>query len=69
MSKRHFIALADALKTLLPALHDEREQQLVISTLAEFCARQNPRFDGYLWRNYIAGNCGPGGGRVKGEGK
>jgi hypothetical protein len=33
--------------------------------LADFCASQNSRFDRERWLGYIAGECGPNGGKVK----
>ena len=64
MTKKHFIALADAIKK-----HDGicdgkfNDQQMV--TLANFCASQNPRFNRQRWIEYIAGKCGKNGGKVK----
>ena len=62
MSKKHFIALADAIRT-----HNDRAglMQLLprqIEMLANFCASTNPRFNRERWINYIAGKCGPNGG-------
>lgn len=62
MTKRHFIALADAIRE-----HNEAgrptpfslDQQL---SLAKFCAAQNPAFNRQRWLDYIAGKCGPSGG-------
>lgn len=34
-----------------------------LETLAAFCKRQNGNFDRELWLAYIAGECGPSGGR------
>jgi hypothetical protein len=33
--------------------------------LANFCQAQNPDFNRKLWLDYIAGNCGPNGGKIK----
>ena len=71
MSKKHFIALADCLRELVvfdmqqygatvPMLH----YQTVIDALADFCASQNPAFDRLRWLRYIAGECGPNGGKL-----
>jgi len=60
MTKKDFIALADAIKRegkLFTGFH--------LSVLADFCKQQNPQFDRARWLNYIAGKCGPGGGKVK----
>lgn len=34
-------------------------------TLAIFCKSNNPRFKEQVWLDYIAGKCGPHGGKVK----
>ena len=73
MTKKDFIALADCLRA-----HNERNLNAFgvnagrmnfssecIGTLADFCARQNPRFNRQLWMEYIAGKCGPNGGSIK----
>lgn len=36
-----------------------------LNTLADFCHFQNPSFDRHRWLDYIAGKCGPNGGRIK----
>ena len=73
MTKKHFIALADAIReynrnafkagsnTVSP-LQFGHTQLLV---LADFCAASNPRFNRERWLAYIAGECGPNGGKVK----
>lgn len=69
MTKKHFIALADALKTanlpfqqvgVVPGLEPFGPYQLEI--LADFCEQQNPRFNRERWISYINGECGPSGG-------
>lgn len=63
MTKKNFIALADAIRAhnaTLPA----NAQNVPISILADFCATQNPNFDRQRWLDYIAGNCGASGGKV-----
>lgn len=57
MSKKHFIALADFIKST-PALNNPD----VIDGLTAFCAEQNPNFNATRFINYIAGLCGPNGG-------
>ena len=72
MSRKDFIALADVIRA-----HNKRAQAIfgansqrmsfsleTLDTLADFCAKQNPRFDRALWLDYIAGKCGPRGGKV-----
>jgi len=58
MTKKHFIALADALRGLdVPPR--------VLDALCEFCKDQNWRFNESRFRGYLAGECGPCGGAVK----
>ena len=61
MTKKHFIALADVIKDA-PSLFNDTAR----FALARFCGRQNPQFNEKRWLAYIAGECGPSGGRVKG---
>jgi hypothetical protein len=63
MTKKHFIALADAViehnkHDINPFTPDQ------LATLAKFCWRQNPRFYSGRWFDYIAGVCGPNGGAI-----
>ena len=55
MSKKHFIALADAVRPL--NLNPEQ-----LSGLADFCSQQNPLFKRDRWLGYVAGTCGKNGG-------
>jgi len=63
MTKKHFIALADAIreqnKTPRPFLTDQIDQ------LAWFCQSQNSNFNRERWLGYIAGTNGKNGGAVK----
>ena len=74
MTKQHCIALADSIRAYnaqaFPAgtniaspLEFTHTQ---IQTLADFCAAQNPAFDRERWLAYVAGECGPNGGKRKG---
>jgi hypothetical protein len=36
-----------------------------IQALADFCYQQNPNFNNTRWLAYIAGTCGPCGGKAK----
>jgi len=66
MSKKHLIKLADAVRNM--GTHDDGEtvnKSEVIRALADFCQAENPRFMRGRWLSYIAGECGPCGGRVK----
>jgi hypothetical protein len=67
MTKKHFIELADVIRTYdAEAMTAEKFSESfpsgAILALADFCARQNPRFNRERWLGYIAGECGPGGG-------
>lgn len=68
MSKKHFIALAGVIRhynkgdvgpTSVPFNED------AIAILADFCKAMNRNFKRDRWLGYIAGECGPNGGRVK----
>jgi hypothetical protein len=64
MSKKHFVQLADAVRNL--STHDDGETvnlSAVVQSLADFCASQNPAFNRSRWLAYIAGECGPNGGK------
>ena len=70
MTKKHFIALADAIREYqdlpnqgLPLMNVFTDNQ--IRMLARFCESQNPNFNRERWLAYIAGKCGPNGGEVK----
>ena len=63
MTKKHFIALADAIKNYqalpeqgLPLMNVFTDNQ--IRMLADFCASTNPQFNRERWLSYIAGECG-----------
>lgn len=65
MQKRHFIALADVIRRANNSPWDEQHfRDGQIDKLASFCQSQNPRFDRDRWLGYIAGTCGPNGGKV-----
>ncbi len=75
MTKKHFIVLADTVRSIADELSRNREfggnespeyvANVIQGRLADFCASQNPRFDRGRWLAYIAGECGPNGGRKK----
>lgn len=79
MTKKHFIALADAIRECRPIRGHEnqsdfgkgydygREQQYnaMVERLEEFCVPQNHQFNRERWLAYIAGECGPNGGAIK----
>jgi hypothetical protein len=61
MSKKDFIALADLIKA---RCWNEREGAgLFVRDIADFCEGQNPRFNRQRWLDYLAGKCGPNGGK------
>jgi hypothetical protein len=70
MTKKHFIELADAIR-----FHNENASGSIesankfdfvqLETLADFFESVNPAFNRNRWLEYIAGNCGPCGGKVK----
>jgi hypothetical protein len=62
VSKKDFVAMADAIRE-----HNVYNKNLPFSeqhlnTLAAFCREQNPQFNRERWFDYIAGKCGPNGG-------
>jgi len=61
MTKKHFIAFADFIKTRPDLCFTLRQ----LIGLAEFCRGQNFRFKSNRWLGYIAGTNGPSGGRIK----
>jgi hypothetical protein len=71
MSKKDFIALADELRPALTPEHVSASGKVtlgpapIIDALCRFMRGQNPNFKEDRWRDYLAGNCGPGGGAVK----
>lgn len=62
MTKQHFIALADTIRS------DSNAgvfTLLAIEKIADFCQSQNPNFKRDRWLDYIAGRCGKNGGAIK----
>jgi hypothetical protein len=64
MSKKHFIALADAIREQNKIGHNPFTTDQVLQ-LAWFCQKQNTSFNKDRWLDYIAGACGPNGGTIK----
>lgn len=58
MSKKHFIALADALR-------GADLSQDVLNRLCQFMANQNGSFMRGRWLDYLHGTCGPNGGKLR----
>jgi hypothetical protein len=63
MSKKHFIALANTIKTANHFSDSPVFSQQAIHDLAAFCQSQNSNFNRERWLAYIAGECGPNGGK------
>lgn len=64
MTKKHFIALADAIRIGNRFAGLETFSQEAINQLADFCQSQNSDFKRDRWLEYIAGKCGKSGGKV-----
>ena len=71
MTKQDFVALADMIRdyNAIEIFEDPSEYPLFtegqIRSLAIFCHSQNPRFKRQQWLDYVAGTCGPNGGRSR----
>ena len=61
MSKKDFIALADAVRAH-NAVSENQFTDEQLDTMACFCFRQNSAFKRERWLSCIAGECGPNGG-------
>lgn len=64
MSKKDFVALADALRPVMEHLGPD-DYEMVTDALCAFMRGQNPNFMESRWRSYLKGECGPNGGKVK----
>ncbi len=70
MSKKDFIALADAIKAVNSRsgyCNEESMKRFLpgqLEVLADFCKSQNPAFMRDRWLDYIAGKCGKNGGKI-----
>ena len=71
MSKKDFIALADTMRGTYRIAKDGgtgAEKLLmgfIIGDLCQFMKSRNPAFKEDRWRAYLAGECGPNGGKKK----
>lgn len=71
MSKKDFIALADAVREVVTGpqaaevYRVDIMQARVIDALCRFQRGQNSAFNESRWRSYLMGECGPSGGKVK----
>ena len=77
MTKKHFIALAEAVKAAEPinlkqkdarATAEHRQWERDRDMLADFCAAQNANFKRERWLAYIAGEYGRNGEKVESGG-
>ncbi len=64
MTRRHLISLAQQIMKH-NRLSDEPFTPSQLESLADFCKYENNNFDRTLWLDYIAGKCGPSGGKRK----
>ena len=63
MTKKNFIALADVIKRHTLDIAKAPFSTHHIHALADFCESQSPNFNRSRWLDYIAGKCGPNGGK------
>ena len=64
MTKKEFIALADAIRRYGNETDDSFNPSQ-ISWIAKFCKTQNPAFKEGRWLDYVEGKCGKNGGAIK----
>jgi len=68
MTKKHFIALADAMRYAMPTFDQptmKAQWTRDLCAIAGVCKSANPRFNEARWLGYINGTCGPNGGSIK----
>ena len=65
MTKKDFIALADAIRESNRCTVSNTFSYGQLGTLAAFCGSVNPRFNPKRWLDYIEGKCGPNGGAIR----
>jgi len=71
VTKRHFIELADKIRVHNAIKRDvwgKNAERMTfnaeqIEALADFCAASSPNFNREHWLSYVAGECGPNGGK------
>ena len=69
LTKKHFIALGTTIKEM-PTHTVGKNIKVVkyedmLDALVAFCRGENPYFSEDTFRGYVAGTCGPSGGKVK----
>lgn len=64
MTKKHFIALADAVRQAQGIGTPSTADLYVRRWLADFCQSQNGNFNRERWLAYINGECGANGGTI-----
>lgn len=64
MTKKDFIALADALRPVLAGSLPSHKDAPMIDALVSFMRGQNPKFNEARWRAYLAGTGGSSGGKI-----
>jgi hypothetical protein len=67
MTKKHFIALADALRATQPPIHPSKvwmQWAKDRNAIADVCQKFNGNFKSERWFDYIDGECGPNGGKL-----
>jgi len=72
MTKKHFIALADAIRNYNQGAFEAGSNiasplqftHTQVLALADFCQSQNSQFNRERWLGYIAGENGPNGGKA-----
>ncbi len=68
MNKKHFIALADALRATNPGTEQtisSNQWYRDVCAIAAVCKQANGAFKTERWLAYINGECGPNGGKLK----
>ena len=71
MSRKHFIALADALRAVMPTWEGENQPAMMdqwekdVKAIGDVCKLANPEFNRQRWEGYIMGENGLRGGRIK----